>query len=624
MAAVKKQVGFDLAKLAKLPGPFRLYLTRQLPGGQKEPIPLPQTEWTNQEVIDFEHTVVTRIAGGGNYAAQLTTLDGSDGFTWTFSYSEKLYPSMVPPGLQSAYVPPPVTVQGAPVATPAPIPYGLQIQNQNQPPAPQAHFATPISQGPAYVYSNPTGFPPGYGQPIPQYPYPSPYQPPRQATDSKEDTLMKEVQNLRIAAQEEKHRSERAADQNRHVAEMSALREEIRRMGEASKQPVGDTPEMRALKEQNSLLQRQFEQQAQTQRDMVAKMERQQSDQQAQAARDTEQRRHEERMRQLEENSRREMQGLKDQLALMQTNSNKQDPMLPFLMESQRQASEVAREQARTAANAPQQLMSIVEGVRRSSGADQIMTNLASAYDSVGNMAIRNAEMMTNFMSQREGSPVMGLIGDALHSGKEVLAQMVTAKSRSDEARAQADAARDQQTAAVEYARANAVAAAAQSKGNGVPDQPPLASEEDRQGIQEAAEVRQEAEVEEEQASQEVANLEPKLFGSLLWPEVEKLRQWIAKEGIENIDPRGIVVMLIQAAGQMKQHEIDAPILYLFENQQWAELFDRVIPDVSAEFAGECVKIMSEISTRLATVTNPEEIEEILQGPPKAPEQTVN
>ncbi|KKN61341.1 hypothetical protein LCGC14_0522730 [marine sediment metagenome] len=613
MAAVKKQVGFDLAKLAKLPGPFRLYLTRQLPGGQKEPIPLPQTEWSNQEVIDFENTVVTRISGGGNYAAQLTTLDGGDGFTWEFGYSEKLYPSMVPPGLQSAYVPPPVTVQGAPVATPAPIPYGLQIQNQNQPLAqPQAHFATPISQlsGPAYMY------PPGYGQPIPQYPYPSPYQPPRQAADSKEDALKKELEQIRLANQQAEHRRERESDAARHTAQMTSLREEIRRASEAVKQPAGESPELVALKSQNAMLQKQIEAQAQAQRDMMTKIERQQAESRDQTARDVAQRQHEERMRQMEENSRREMQGLKDQMALVQANNGKQDPMLPFLMESQRQAADVAREQARTAASAPQQLMSIVEGVRRSSGADQIMTNLAGAYDSVNNMVMRNAEMMGNFMAQSQGSPVMGLIGDALHSGKEVLAQMVTAKSKSEEARAQADAARDQQTAAIEYARANAAAAAAaQSKGNGVP-------EEDQ--VIQATEARQEAEVEAEQANQEVANLEPKLFGSLLWPEIEKLRQWIAKEGIENVDPRGIVVMLIQAAGKMKENGLDAPVLYLFENQQWAELFDRVIPDVTAEFASECVKIMSEISTRLATVTKPEEIEEILRGPSKTPEQTAN
>jgi len=639
MATPKKTTGFDLQTLEQMTPPIKIRIERKMKTGGKEPIPLPQAEWSKEDAEKIEQIVLNDISGGGSYDAQMSDANGKS-FTWSFAYPEGFFPPKVPAGSQGAYVATPnngssngSSGPSIPAYTPFAAAPGYQFpppppyqppqhghsQGQSQPSP--GNFASPSgSQGgylpPMYPYGYPSAYTPAYGG------YPSPYPPPSQsspATSSSElEQVKKELEKARLESLATEHRREREAAEARHGAELSAMRDELRRFAEQNaKKPArdDDDPVLLQLKQQNEMMRQQLE---------AVRIEMSKRDEKAE--REASERRHQESMAQMQAQHRESMAQLQRQIESL--GSNKQDPTLAVLMEMQRSANqasmeqaraanEIAREQARVAQEAPQKMMDMMRTLKDTSGQDQVLSNLASAYEGANGMVMRNMEMMNNFIMNSQGSPVAGLIGDGIQGAKEVLAAFVTSKQKAEMAKSRAEQAKQDQIAAVQYAQAQAQAAQAQAQMMGAQQRAQIheaPAPEAAPEVQAATQEVKAAETAQAKAEKEKASREEKLFGDI-WPQVEELREWILKEGEAAVDPMKIAAMIVQAALQVEQHALKVPAFVLLTTEQYSELIDYTLPRASNEFAAICVESLHKVLAKVQA-DGPEVLMKILGAPP--------
>lgn len=606
MATPKKNVTeFDQALLSQMQEPLQLRVYRIAKGGMgREPIPLGQEAWSKEDAAKIEQIVLTDIAGGGAYEGQCTGAAGKT-FKWKFMFPETTFPPKTPPASMVAAAP----VYPQPGNGLAQAPVGAVWNN------PQAMVAQGYRVPPHVpAYQAPAPPPAPYGAPSPyataRYPQAGlPYVPPApwmapQAPTSGDATMRRELEQLRAQNAAAEHRREREAADAKHAAEMAAMREEVRRLAESStKKPRGDDdPVILQMKQANELLKQQMENQS-----------RQLETEKAERARADQEARHREEASRRDEQHRREMDELKRLIA--DASTNKTDPMMLMMMEQMRssgeaqreqsrQAAEAARENARAAQNAPQQLMGLVEGIRRSSGADTLMQNVAGAYDGAMGMMTRNMELVNQMVMGQQGSPGWQLLGEGMDGVKELLGNVMTERQKTEQAKAKAEEADSNAKIVHEqvvYAQAQAQAAAAVAVEEGTPEAQAAAeaaqNEADAKANEHASAVKEavEAEQEAEAAEAEIEGHEEKIFGAAL-AEVKALREHVANEDPSPQIANDVAKGVVQAAYQIKKMKLAIPAFALYDEHRFADLIDHLLPDISSEFSGACVGEIARLS----------------------------
>ena len=605
---------FDLKLLSEMVEPIAIRVVRlDKRAGGREPIALPQAEWNKADAANIEGLILNHIAGGGHYEGQISDSSGK-AFSWPFHYSETYYPPKVPPGSQAAAVvgaapamPPGGGMATAPPGTVWVPPTAMNIPQVPTPPAfqpQQPQFGTPFG----YTPPSPYGFPQPNLLSYPSSPYTSPFSTPvgfpgagaAQPNDNEVKQLRADIAAQKRESQETRHKAEREAADNRHTAEMVSLKEEIRRLGE--NKPRGeDDPMMVTLRTEIGALQKKGDE------------DRQRYEQQQQ---DT---RHRDEMAELRRSSDAKFETLQHSIEKMATDAanNQQNPLVTMLAESNRQsaegqresnrlAAEASREQARVMENAPNNLLTIVEGIRRTSGSDQLMSNVANAYDGAMGMMTRNMEMMNQFAMQSQGSPVVGLVADGIQQAKDLATgymkgkqQEEIAKSRVEQAKAQAQAA---------SAAAQAAAMHAQAAPPAVAPQAQAAAATADAGVRQAEADQAKAEADLKEAQVKLPK-EEQIFGPT-WPEVEGLRKLVA-DG--QVDAEQVALGICKAQIQLETAGVAVPAFTLLADQRFAELLDYMLPDTSVEFKGECVEQLRALLQRIS-IDGPGVIDEMIGG----------
>lgn len=580
MATVKKPQEFDLKKFNSMNPPFRIRIERKDPRrGLWEPIPLPQDVWSKEDAERIEQILLNDISGGGHYKGAMIDSAGTT-MEWVFAYNPEYFPPKIPPGSAAA------------LGSPPPSPSMPQVGGQPMPPQAAGwhpgYYGNPVSPPaapfvPSYAApQQPQSFSPfGYGSYMsPFTPSPFSYQSPPVSTsrsskdDSTTEHLRQQLDAMKQSAAEERHAREREAAEARHREQMGAMQtkfaDEMRQMREMmadQKRPRGDDdPMIAALKQQADAMKQQMEEQR-----------RQLESERAEA-------RHREEMRQLQDNSQRQIDALKELIS--KSTESKEDPQMRMLVELQRQQfdsqreatraqAEASRESTRLAAEQPRTMVEMMERLRAASGSEQMLTNIANAYKGVNEMQMQVMEMMAN-MGQ---SPGMALAEGALASGKEVLERFIQAKQSEAVAKERTNQIQSQERATAYQAQAWAAQQQPYRYEDGsIKGEPP--QREQLAGAEEEEEA-------ENTAPDPTAPKERDIFGPL-YEEVRQLR-----EVIDELEPAQVADIIVQAATAIHENNLLVPAFSLLTDKRYAELIDILLPGVSSEFAGECVAVLT-------------------------------
>lgn len=613
MATVKKPTGFDLKLFEQMQEPISIRIERKNPRtGQMEPIPLPQDVWAKEDARRIENIILKDVSGGGNYKGQMIGAAGKT-MEWTFAYPTQFYPELIPPGSADALG------QGGSPSMPQPAVGGTAAAIPPWQSGLYGHPVSPPAATPIPGYQRPGAMPPqmspmgfGFGgyPPMPPYnPYgfPPPYQappPPVTSTsrsggkDPELDMLRQQMQASQRQADEERHAREReaqaAAFREQLASQQQKADEQIRQLremmidGQKRTRPEDD-PAIQTMRQQNEMLQKQMEEQR-----------RQLEQTQAEA-------RHREEMRQLQENSQRQIDALKDLVTKM--GENKTDPMIMSLIEMQRgqmdvareasrQQAESTREQSRLAAEQPRLIVDMMSKMREASGGEQMLSNIASAYSNVNQMQMQVMEMLMNSGQ----SPGIALAEGALASGKEVLERYLMAKrdndlaaQRTQQVTAQAQAAAVQ--AQAYYAQQQQAQAVYRDENGSIVGQPPARDQLVGDAMQGTVEGVEEAQVEAVDAEgvevvdsvPPTVNTGPKeaaIFGPL-YDHVKQLRM-VVQNG--DAGPEAVAQVIIEAIFEIDKQGVTVPAFTLVLEDRFAELIDLLLPSVSSDFAGETIQ----------------------------------
>lgn len=578
MATAKKPSQWDVAVFEKMSAPIRLRIERKNPRtGQMEPIPLPQDVWSKEDAERIEQIILNDVAGGGSYKGQMIDSNGTS-MEWTFAFPTDYFPPLIPPGSAAALG------QSAPApavaGTPAAIPswqrgaFGMPVSPPGQPFVP-SYTGAPQMQQPPF----------GFYNPYPYQPPPPTTSTPLRRDDERTEQLRQQLDAMRQSAAEERHAREREAAEARHREQVAAMQgkfaDEMRQMremmAEHKRTRPEDDPAILAMKQQNELLQRQMDEQR-----------RQLEQQQAEARHREAEARHREEMRQLQDNSQRQIDALKELIA--KASENRQDPQLLMLIEMQRQQSEAAREQARiqseiqreatrAAAESPRQMVDMMERLRSAGGLEQTLSAINTSYTGLMDQQRSVLEMVMNMGPD----PKMALAEGALAGVKEVAERFVVGKRDEAIARERTEQMKAQERATQAQAQAMAAQAYASApyryEDGSIKGQPP--QREQLAGQQEEA-----PEVKPKNGKPS----EQEFFGPLM-EHVTMLRDAARKD---EVDPDTLATFVIQAAMAVEQSGEVVPVYVLYHEERYAELVDLLLPGASSEFIGACVRALEE------------------------------
>jgi hypothetical protein len=592
-----KQIGFDLQALNAMQEPIAIRIERlDRYSGSKEPISLPQMEWSKEDAQKIEQIILHDISGGGSYEGQMSDSSGKS-FTWKFAYPEQQYPRKLAPGVAA---PQPQaqngngSLSGAPVGTvwqPPAVP-------RYQPPPPQSPFYG------ASPYMSPYQSPPYGGNPY--------YQPPTAPTPaasgpSDEIKQMREALDAeRRARQEEQHRREREQAEARHAAEMAELRRSMDKLSEKPKRG-DDDPVLMELKRQNEALQAEIarqreetqrreaehriEQQRLADQTRTEQMRRDQENAQREADRRFEQimaaqaqaqREMQAQILAMQQQSQQQMQAMQQQ---MQQSAN--GPMATMLAEMQRESSRLAQEQSRAATEAPMRAMDMARMFKELSGGDRLVTQLADAYGGVQGMMMRTMEFAKQMLQQDGGSPGWQMLSEGMHGAQEILGKFVESKNKSEMAAHRAQQAHAQAQAM--QAQAQAMSAQAEMmKGQAPPEDVAQAQAQATEAEKVAGEAQAEAQTAAEaakSAKQLKVENEKRIFGPA-YEEIVQMRGILKEQGEDQIEPKSIAMGVMMGAEQIRQANLSVPAFDLLNDQRYADLVDYMIPDASADYRG--------------------------------------
>ena len=464
---------FDPTKLEAMTEPLSIRVEK-IRGQTRTPIPLPPGEdgspqgdnWSKEDVKGLEQWLVTDWSGGGMYTITVTdsSLPAPLKHDWTIFYNPTNYPEKVPPSLSSAAVEPRLP-SATPLQPPQVRPMGsFPSVFPNGFPAQPAQPAQPIA--PATPLAGPTY-------------YQSPFYPAQiarneymvgasatSAADAERRRLEDQVKLMSEAlnrAREEQiqanHRQEleRAEARMRTEAQaqnerFSKLEQLIAQMAQGQARPAVD-PAIEQLKEQNRMLAERAE----------AERRERETERRERETRDLIVRQQEE-ARRAQEESRRQMELLQQQfMAQIQAAQSKNDPMILFMQESNRQQVEAVREQARQQTAQMERLQSMMMHPRdimamakeSASGIDQTTRQITNTYQDILQMQRQVVDQVLQ-MSSGGGDQTMALIEKGLERASSFAERFVASKTK--------EAVTAQQTQAqVAQAQASAMQAQAQA-----------------------------------------------------------------------------------------------------------------------------------------------------------------
>ena len=588
--AIKKTKGFDLAVFESMSPPFRIHVERQDEGTKKwAKQPFNKEVWLKEEAVNIEQYIRSQF-GPGIYKIQMT-----DNVKAAMEWETANVPPTLPQG-------DPQLAQmmggGIPLGAPTPVfaappqqlpqqqqlfgqlPYGQNgqsgypqypqgysqhgyAQQQGYPPQgyPQQYYPPPAST-PRNGYNNVYSPPNGYGG-----------YPPAPATPANgEDTMRREMERLRAETQATEHKREREAADARHTAELA----EARRQGEAQmlalREEIKSSNTRREDDPALEMIKRELENE---------RAARRQSDAEA---------RHREELRQTQDQNRQQIEALQKLIE-----GNKSDPMMTMLLEQMRQtstanseqlriSSENAREQARANSEAPQKMMLMMTAMKEASGADQMISQLSQAYQGPLNVWANVMEMMTQMNS---GSTMDNVIEGV----KEAAAGIIDAKKT--EAVAKQRTAQAEANAASVASQADAWRAHAATQPQPQPQRDVYRDENGNIKGQSPERVQLGgAESEGEAETAPVIDAEAKeqtkderLFGGLA-EDLPTLREAV-KTG--KMVPKQLAQIILEVEGKAKAANAEIPVFELLKEKRYAELIDALLPEVTTEFAGECI-----------------------------------
>lgn len=405
------------------------------------------------------------------------------------------------------------------------------------------------------------------------------------------EAMRQQLAEAKRQADEERHARERDAQQaafrqqqieaeRKHTEEMRELRAAVTAAASVKKINPADDPILQQMKAQNEALQRRLEE-----------TERRNEQAAAEA-------RHREEMKTLQETMQRQQDQTKELIAKMAEGNKGPDPQMTMLIEMQRAAnddrreqarvqSELQREAARQATEAPRQMVDMMERLRSAGGMEQVLASISGSYAGLMEQQKGVLEMVMNMGPD----PKMALAEGALAGGKEILEQFMMSKrdtslaaQRTEQMKAQERATAAQAQAQVAYATQVASQAPYRDENGNIAGQPP-------QRDQLAGEAEVEAELIEEGTESETGSEQPdvvteeEVFGPA-WENVLQLR-----EAVENgeVKPNMVATFLVQAVMEIQKNDLTVPAFSLIVDQRYADLMDLLLPTAPSEFVGECV-----------------------------------
>jgi len=672
MATKPHEKRYDPARLQSMVEPIAVRVEK-LKGNTRQPIELPAkfeggspgANWTREEIAKLENWLLTEWSGGGMYNATVVDSAGNK-MEWDFYYDPRMFPERVPPSAMTATGPAPVGApQNAysftPQAPPAfSMPFGPSAQPLGQAgptgwPPPGAGYA-PVMPTP-YMPSAPPAAPGPWNTPTPwgATSWSSPWQPtpwghpqqiwPQPAAHAPDEhtrirQLEEEVRKTERDRSEERHRMDMERMQQTHANEIGAMREELRRFAEATgKQPVGESDELRRLREENERQRQAFvESQLKAMQDMITKLAekpvntgetdeiRRLREEQAHQKQDFE--RSQERLvaeaqrerdridrERAEERHRIELEKMNDKfertVEVFRDESKKgPDPIIEFMRDNSRNQAETAKEIARTQQAAsdrmagfmmnPIQMATLMK--EASSSTDQILRSVTGVVD----IYQKVAENAVALSGGAPASPAAALIQEGLSKAAEVAQQWLAvqrdravhdARARSEQSRAQAHVADAVRAQAEGQTRVGQVTPAAGQTFNGAQGMPLPAPangavrkpKAPKPGAAAPMPPMPPVVVGPPRTSGKRGPSDEKMFG-VVYPEVQHLRQGVA-DG--KLTPTLTVDAILQGVSATQQARLTIPVFTLFEQGRFADLMDALLPEAPQLFRDECVAVLN-------------------------------
>jgi hypothetical protein len=501
----------------------------------------------------------------------------------------------------------PIPLQPNPMQAAVPLGYGQSwLSGQAQPAYPYAVQAAQAAQQwpqASAVWPQPQPFPgawPGFG---------GGFGGNGASTSTKEDGRVRQLEE-RLAAAERANLSKEydarlEAQRQASSAEMSALREELRRLAEANTKPVGPDPEVVRAREEvarareeaersrreNEMrdLRQGFQEQLNVMRAALEKIATNPAEAESVRQIREEQRRTEERHERdrLEQRHREELRDLKAEI------HKGPDPILTYVTEQSRQQAESTKEAYRNQIS-PLQVMEMIQ--KQSGGMDGLVKSIIGSFGG----AFETYRMMMESLVQMQGggqSPVQAMLQQGIDRAGDVANQYLAFQRDKvvHEARAKTAAANAQARTA------DAVRAQAQTR----PMQPPqgydagLASpgpSPQEQAVVEAEEVVAGSNGQSGEAKPaDVIDIndrrpptEEDMFGPAL-ESVQHLRQGVADGKMR---PDQAVGAIIQGVAVCEQQGLQIPAFSLFAEGRFADLMDALLPKATQQFRDACVHVL--------------------------------
>lgn len=434
--------------------PFTVQIDR-MKGGQRSPIPLPIGTsgqpgfgWSKDEVVEIDQGwLVNHWSGGGMYVITVTdSATPPKKLEWRAFWSPAEYPEKIPPTLQGS-------------ANPNRI---AQPQTQAPQVQPMSQFPGGLPSGGLMVAPQQA---PNWQQPQPQpYYQPSPfYQPPTlfgQAANVENERIRRLEQQLEQQSAALAKAQADAAQRQYQVdleRERAANAEMIRRLetriaelataSTQAKQASANDPELERLREQTRQLEARYE----------AERRERDAERREQGLREA--------IATMNANTQRQIEALQQQYQaqMLALQNNKQDPILQMMAEQNRnfiaslaqisQANATQFDRFQAYMMSPRDIFAIQK--ESSQGVDAITSKLGNAYTSVMDM---QQKVIENAMQLNQGgSPAVDLIREGIGNAKEMFERYIGSRGKTEQVAKQAEA-----QAMTAQAQAAAISAQAQ------------------------------------------------------------------------------------------------------------------------------------------------------------------
>lgn len=618
MAPPKVEKGFSPSKLQQMVEPLTVRVEKVV-GGLGSAVELPPTSggntdgtgWTKEDVLKLE-AHIDQHHGPGVYEGKIADANNT---TMQWSFGKRPGPAYQPPIIQPQFggVAPqatPIGAQGGNVLWAAPAVPSVQHgwpQGQQQ----------PVWNGTQWVSP-----PPVFQQPPAPWQWQQPPQqvwPPASGAPSAGESALAQMQAQleaeRRARLESEAKAERERAEARHAAEIAAVREELAKMREAAQAraaapppPPAEDPRVKALEEQN--------------RQNAARQDRLEADA-----------RMEKMLASLQQQNQAQMQAMQQQLAALAQNNNQSAliPLMSLIQTVTAQSTEAAKEMARSVTAAQDKTIGFLQANQNQSAS--VLQNMNGAFDTYNKVMHSAFEMVQN----AQGGP--SSVGDKILDGLQFLGaqgkgiadkffaareKKVQADLKAKEIDANVEIAKRQMEvqAQVYVAQGGAPQQQAQQQPQGaqVAGQAPQQQAQQPQGatLGQSAPVQQVAASETPAAppvlravpsSADKRDKEMFVYDQLI-DQVGRLRLGVrGAPGKPKLSPEEAAIAVMQALVKIKQLGLDIPVMKLYEEGDFYELFAVILPSTTASFHEEAATALANLLSRGAQLAQQ-------QGPP--------